>query len=135
MKKVITIGACVIALAMFSFFKNVQLTNLRKIGGNLYQVNTSSLKPADIAKLKTLISSQYGIKSFSAVTTVHYQPEKGTQKVGLAVAEEKVSSAFFSQALIENGEPEEVTQKGIYSLDNIPAVSGITSVLASYNAQ
>jgi len=136
MKKVLTIGVCVLALTVFSFFKNAQLTNLRKIGKNLYQVSsTTSLKPADITKLKAVLAGRYGIKSFTAITTVHYQPEKGTKLTGLAVAEQKVSSAFFSQALIENGEPEEVTQKGIYSIDNMPAIGDITGILSSYNAQ
>ena len=136
MKKLVTICACVITLAAFSFFKSAQLTYLHKIGGDLYQVSsTASLKPADVVKLKAILSQQYGIKSFAAVTTVHYQPEKGTKIAGLAMAEQKVSAAFFQQALVENGEPEEVTQKNIYSLDNLPAIGNIAAVLSTYSTQ
>ena len=132
MKKLSILTICVLTLAVFSFFKNVQ-TGPHKLSGNLYQVSSvAALKPADQAKLKAIIAKQYNIRSFTAVTTVHYQPEKGTSRTGNAIAEQKVSSAAFQQTVIEDGEPEEVTQRNIYSLTNMPAIGDVTQVLASY---
>jgi hypothetical protein len=135
MKKVLVLTACMLALGVFSFFKNPQ-SGPHKIGPNLYRVaSITSLKPADQLKLKAIIARQYNIKSFNAVTTVNYQPIKGTQRAGNAIAVEKLSSAAFQQTVIEDGEPEEVTQRNIYSLTNMPAIGDVTQVLTTYNAQ
>jgi hypothetical protein len=135
MKKLSILTICVLALAVFSFFKNVQ-TGPRKLSGNLYQVSSiASLKPTEQAQLKAILAKQYNIRSFTAVTTVHYQPEKGTSRTGNAIAEQKVSAAAFQQTVIEDGEPEEVTQRNIYSLTNMPAIGDVTQVLASYKTQ
>lgn len=135
MKKVFTLVVCVITLTVFSFFKNAQLNNLRKVGRNLYEANsTASLKPADQARLKAILSKQYGIKSFTTTTTIHYTPEKGTKRSGNAMAEQKVSAAFFQQNMIEDGEPEEVTQRNMFSLDKSnPAIGDVAQVLSAYN--
>ncbi|RWY54069.1 hypothetical protein [Mucilaginibacter gilvus] len=135
MKKVLTMVVCVLALTSFSFFKNAQINSLRKLGKNLYSASsTTSLKAADQEKLKAIFAKQYGIKSFTETTTVHYVADKGTKRTGNAMAEQKVSAAFFQQSMIEDGEPEEVTQRNMFSLDKTnPAIGDIAQVLSVYN--
>ena len=136
MKNVFTPAACVLTLLTFPFFSSPQPSSLKKISGNLYEVKTTgSINASGQAKLKTILSREYGIKSFSEAVTVHYSPEKGLKGDGMAMAEEKLSSSAFEQTILEDGD-EEVKQSCIYiNCSANPAMGDILQVLTTYNAR
>ena len=134
MKKVLTITLCVIAVAFFSFFKNTQQSGIKKIGNNLYQMtSTGALKSTDEIKFRDLLVKRYNIKSFAQVVTVHFTREAGLKGNGLAMAEQKLSAAAFTQTILEDGD-EEVKQSCIYSSCNAnPSMGDVVQILSTYN--
>ena len=137
MKKLLTIGTSVLILTAFSFFKNAQINSLKKIGKNLYQVNSiASLKPADQEKFKRLIGKQYGIRSFNETVTVHYTKFKGTKLSGNGIAEQKIGTGAFTQTILQDGDPEDVVAKCIYvECKTNPLTSDVIDVLSTYNVR
>ncbi len=136
MEKVIRLIAGIIVLAVFSFFKNAQLSALKKVGKNLYELKTTSaLNVPDRARLKAVIAKQYGIRSFSQTITVHYTPQKGLKGNGVAMADEKISDTDFTTTIIEDGD-EDVKQSCIFSdCSNNPAIGDMLQILSNYNIQ
>jgi hypothetical protein len=134
MKKITRLIAGIIAITLFSFFKNAQLSVLKKVGKNLYELKTTNtLNAPDKARLKAIITKQYGIRSFSQTITVHYIPEKGLKGNGVAMADEKLSDADFTATIIEDGD-EDVKQSCIFSnCSNNPAIGDILQILSNYN--
>ena len=134
MGKIARLIAGIIALAVFSFFKNAQPSALKKLGKNLYRLKTTAtINTADQARLRAIIARQYGIRSFNQTVTVHYLPEKGLKGNGVAIAEEKINNAGFTESLIEDGN-EDVKQSCIYAnCSSNPAVGDILQILSNYN--
>ncbi|RWY54070.1 hypothetical protein [Mucilaginibacter gilvus] len=137
MKKLLTISSCILALTVFSFFKNAQTNELKKLGKNLYMVNTTAtLKPADQEKLRTILGKQYGIRSFNETVTIHYTKFKGTKNVGNGIAEQRLGSGAFQQTILQDGEQEEVVAKCIYvACSSSPLTSDVIQVLSTYNVR
>ena len=124
------ITLCVLALAVFSFFKNAQQTGIKRIGNNLYQItSTGALKSTDEDKFKSLIIKRYGIKSFAQPVTVHFSPEAGLKMKGMAMAEQKISSAAFTQNIIEDG----LEADAPVAFKSDPSLGQISQILSAYN--
>jgi len=123
----------ILCIASFSFFKDPQPENLKKVGKNLYEVRSATaLNLADCEKLKAILGKQYGILSFAQTTTVHYTPVKDMKGRGLAIAEQKLSAATFQQTMLEDGDVE-VKQACIYEDCKGSQIGDIMQILSNYN--
>lgn len=139
MKKLITMMLCITCVAAFSFFKNAQKSIFRKLGTNLYQSQgTVAMSEAHKTNLKAVLMKEYGIKNFNQETTLSFKKvtdAKYPKLTGYSMAERTVGNNIFMQTMVNKalGEPEEVTQSGIYkSSASSASVGEITSILENY---
>jgi hypothetical protein len=138
MKKLITVILGLTCIVAFSFFKNAQKLGYTKLATNLYVARTVvPMSDANKAKLKEILTKEYGIKSFDQDVTVGYKKvsdSKNPKLTGFNVAERTIGASVFTQSMVNKPSADvEVTQRGMWSsVDNVASVTAITYILESY---
>lgn len=136
MKKIMLPLMALICLAGMSFMTSQTENGFKKIGAKLYQTRgVPKLNKTDETKFLEVLQREYKIKDLKQEITLSYRKVDGLENT-FSMAEKKLSTAIFSQSLLENGSEYDQVKTNCDNAGNpcptMPARKALQEIVAKY---